>query len=255
MSTIPGCGRCDTQVNRGYGAALRTGFGAAQYELIFYTDSDNQFDIGELAHALPMMADYDVLVGFRVYRYDSPIRVMVSWGYNLLVRILFRVRGARRRLRFQGVPPRGAGKDRDRDGQLLRRHRAGGEGPKVEFPGGGEGRPVITRESRARRRSSRATFPEPSRLCSRCGSASISRLGGRSVPPPRRVPPRQRPTSSGCPGRRPSTATAQPLDRGVRPPSAASMRRPCSVTTRARSSSASITAASTGRPRARCTDA
>jgi glycosyltransferase involved in cell wall biosynthesis len=80
------------EVNRGYGAALRTGFGAARYELVFYTDSDNQFDIGELAHALPMMSDCDVLVGFRVYRYDSPIRVMVSWGYNLLVRLLFRVR-------------------------------------------------------------------------------------------------------------------------------------------------------------------
>lgn len=78
--------------NRGYGAALRSGFSRARYDLIFYTDSDNQFDIGELVHALPMMTTHDVLVGFRVYRYDSPIRGVVSWGYNLLVRILFRVR-------------------------------------------------------------------------------------------------------------------------------------------------------------------
>lgn len=78
-------------VNVGYGAALRTGFSRARYDLIFYTDADNQFDIAELAHALPMMYTYDVLVGFRVYRYDSPIRVVASWGYNLLVRILFRV--------------------------------------------------------------------------------------------------------------------------------------------------------------------
>ena len=80
------------ELNLGYGAALRTGFSKARYELVFYTDSDNQFDIGELAHALPMMTDCDVLVGFRVYRYDSPLRVMVSWGYNFLVRLLFRVR-------------------------------------------------------------------------------------------------------------------------------------------------------------------
>jgi glycosyltransferase involved in cell wall biosynthesis len=79
-------------VNRGYGAALRTGFSWANHELVFYTDADNQFDIGELAHALPMMSEYDVLVGFRVYRYDSPIRVIVSWFYNVLVRVLFRVR-------------------------------------------------------------------------------------------------------------------------------------------------------------------
>ncbi len=80
------------EVNHGYGAALRTGFSRARHDLVFYTDADNQFDISELAHALPMMSDYDVLVGFRVYRYDSPIRVVVSWGYNLLVRALFRVR-------------------------------------------------------------------------------------------------------------------------------------------------------------------
>jgi glycosyltransferase involved in cell wall biosynthesis len=78
--------------NRGYGAALRTGFRHARYELVFYTDSDNQFDIAELEYALPMMADHDVVVGFRVYRYDSVLRVLTSHGYNLLVRLLFRVK-------------------------------------------------------------------------------------------------------------------------------------------------------------------
>lgn len=79
-------------VNLGYGAALRTGFSRARYDLVFYTDSDNQFDIAELAQALPMMETHDVLLGFRVYRYDSPIRGIVSWGYNMLVGLLFRVR-------------------------------------------------------------------------------------------------------------------------------------------------------------------
>jgi dolichol-phosphate mannosyltransferase len=78
--------------NQGYGAALRSGFSRARYDLVFYTDSDNQFDIAELAHALPMMETHDVLVGFRVYRYDAPIRGIMSWGYNLLVGMLFRVR-------------------------------------------------------------------------------------------------------------------------------------------------------------------
>lgn len=80
------------KANEGYGAALRTGFHRARYDLVFYTDSDNQFDIAELAYALPMMSEYDVVVGFRVYRYDSPTRAIASWGYNRLVRILFRVR-------------------------------------------------------------------------------------------------------------------------------------------------------------------
>jgi glycosyltransferase involved in cell wall biosynthesis len=78
--------------NLGYGAALRTGFARARGELIFYTDADNQFDIAELEHFLPLVDEYDVVVGFRVYRYDPVLRSMLSWIYNRLVRILFRVR-------------------------------------------------------------------------------------------------------------------------------------------------------------------
>ena len=36
-------------VNRGYGAALRSGFSVTRGDLVFYTDADNQFDIGDLA--------------------------------------------------------------------------------------------------------------------------------------------------------------------------------------------------------------
>src|SRR5687768_6933890 len=38
------------EVNSGYGAALRTGFEVARHELVFYTDADNQFDLGELEY-------------------------------------------------------------------------------------------------------------------------------------------------------------------------------------------------------------
>lgn len=78
--------------NQGYGAALRTGFTHARHELVFYTDSDRQFDIAELEYFLPMMAEHDVALGFRVYRYDTVLRCMLSWVYNRLVSVLFRVR-------------------------------------------------------------------------------------------------------------------------------------------------------------------
>jgi glycosyltransferase involved in cell wall biosynthesis len=78
--------------NQGYGAALRTGFAAARYELVFFTDSDNQFDISELKHFLPLMRQYDIVTGFRVYRYDPVLRSMLSWIYNRLVGVLFRLR-------------------------------------------------------------------------------------------------------------------------------------------------------------------
>lgn len=77
--------------NEGYGAALRTGFSRAGFDYVFYTDADQQFDISELEFLLPMLREYDVVVGFRVYRYDSAARLAASTIYNWLVRILFRV--------------------------------------------------------------------------------------------------------------------------------------------------------------------
>jgi glycosyltransferase involved in cell wall biosynthesis len=77
--------------NRGYGAALRTGFSQARHGLIFFTDSDNQFDVSELQYFLPLMNRYDIMTGFRVYRYDPVLRCVISWCWNRLVGILFRL--------------------------------------------------------------------------------------------------------------------------------------------------------------------
>src|ERR1700752_1639462 len=35
-------------INRGYGAALRSGFDHATKELVFYTDGDGQYDVNEI---------------------------------------------------------------------------------------------------------------------------------------------------------------------------------------------------------------
>jgi dolichol-phosphate mannosyltransferase len=78
--------------NQGYGAALRTGFKQSRYELVFFTDSDNQFDVSELEYFIPMMADHDMVTGFRVYRYDTVLRCLLSWCYNRLVGVLFGLR-------------------------------------------------------------------------------------------------------------------------------------------------------------------
>ena len=77
--------------NRGYGAALATGFteAARRAEWVFYTDADNQFDLTEIEDCLPLLRDVDALVGFRVYRQDSVLRCMLSWAYNRLVNLLF----------------------------------------------------------------------------------------------------------------------------------------------------------------------
>jgi dolichol-phosphate mannosyltransferase len=75
--------------NRGYGAALRSGFGASRGELVFYTDSDNQFDVGELAACLPMMEAHDAILGYRLDRKDPWLRRAVSAVFNALSSLVF----------------------------------------------------------------------------------------------------------------------------------------------------------------------
>ena len=45
------------EINRGYGAALRTGFEAARYDLVAFTDADCQFDLTDLARLVPLAAE------------------------------------------------------------------------------------------------------------------------------------------------------------------------------------------------------
>jgi glycosyltransferase involved in cell wall biosynthesis len=78
--------------NLGYAEALKTGFTSARHQLIFYTDSDNQFDVREIKNLLPLIEDADIVNGFRIYRFDPLTRLVLSWGFNLIVRIMFRIK-------------------------------------------------------------------------------------------------------------------------------------------------------------------
>ena len=77
------------ETNLGYGTALRAGFDAARSRLVFYTDADNQFDLKELVDFLPLMDEYDAVLGYRVGRRDGSFRLMVSNGYNALASFAF----------------------------------------------------------------------------------------------------------------------------------------------------------------------
>ncbi len=80
------------QTNRGYGGALRSGFGAATKELIFFTDGDGQFDIRQLDKLLPLIDRYDIVAGFRRRRADKVVRRLNAWLWGKLVRLVLGVR-------------------------------------------------------------------------------------------------------------------------------------------------------------------
>lgn len=77
------------EVNLGYGAALRSGFKAATKELVFYTDGDGQFDIGEMPPLLELTEQYDIVSCYRLNRQDPVVRKINGWCWTRLVCLLF----------------------------------------------------------------------------------------------------------------------------------------------------------------------
>lgn len=76
--------------NRGYGAALQSGFASATKELVFYTDGDGQYDVFELRKLLPVMQDgVDVVNGYKIARSDPWHRIVLGKIYLWLMRLLF----------------------------------------------------------------------------------------------------------------------------------------------------------------------
>jgi len=75
--------------NQGYGAALRTGFGRAKGELIFFTDADLQFDVRELELLLTRIHDVDIVAGYRAPRRDPWNRRLNAWAWGRLVGRVF----------------------------------------------------------------------------------------------------------------------------------------------------------------------
>lgn len=79
-------------VNRGYGAALRTGFEAARFPLVAFTDADGQFDLADLGRLAERATEFPIVVGYRADRQDPWRRRFLSKGYNLLARGLLGTR-------------------------------------------------------------------------------------------------------------------------------------------------------------------
>ena len=79
--------------NRGYGAALRTGFASATKEFVFYTDGDAQYDPRELAVLWALMTpEVDLVNGYKISRSDPLHRIVIGRLYHHAVKLLFGLR-------------------------------------------------------------------------------------------------------------------------------------------------------------------
>jgi glycosyltransferase involved in cell wall biosynthesis len=90
-STTPSVRVIHHEVNQGYGAALVSGFEAITKELVFFMDSDGQFDIHDLELFFPLIDQYDGVLGYRINRQDAWTRKLNAWGWKMVVSLIFKL--------------------------------------------------------------------------------------------------------------------------------------------------------------------
>ncbi len=81
--------------NRGLGGSLRTGFSNAKMDAILYSDADLPFDMMELRKAYRFLRYYeaDIVSAFRFDRTgEGPRRLIYSYLYNAIIKLLFNLR-------------------------------------------------------------------------------------------------------------------------------------------------------------------
>lgn len=82
--------------NRGYGAALRSGFDHAKYDFIVFTDGDLQFNFSQITKFVEKIHEADIVIGFRKKRRDEKLfkrlllmNLLKIWDF-ILFRFYFR---------------------------------------------------------------------------------------------------------------------------------------------------------------------
>ena len=83
------------ETNRKLGGSMKSGFAAADGDLVLYTDADLPFDMHDVHRAIRLLRYYDADI-VSAYRFDRTgegyVRTVYSFFYNMLVRVLFGVR-------------------------------------------------------------------------------------------------------------------------------------------------------------------
>lgn len=75
--------------NRGYGAALSSGFKAAQGDYLMFMDSDRQFKPVDIKLLAPYVGKADIIAGYRKKRNDPFYRFLIGYTFNTIVTVFF----------------------------------------------------------------------------------------------------------------------------------------------------------------------
>ena len=75
--------------NLGYGAALKTGIKNCKNKWIFQIDGDAEYDVNDLTRLIKSSSNSDLVITYRYKKKYNTTRIIISWVYNKLLRILF----------------------------------------------------------------------------------------------------------------------------------------------------------------------
>jgi glycosyltransferase involved in cell wall biosynthesis len=78
--------------NRGIRHTFERLYAEAAKEFVFLNSTDRQWETSILFDMLPLARDWDVVIASRRQKHYSVTREVVSWGFNLVPRMLFGVR-------------------------------------------------------------------------------------------------------------------------------------------------------------------
>ena len=78
--------------NLGDGVAIRTGLKKCKNDWIFITDGDNEFDVNDLLKLVKAAKYNDLVITYRHKKIYNTKRIVISWTYNAILRLLFRTK-------------------------------------------------------------------------------------------------------------------------------------------------------------------
>ncbi len=78
--------------NLGYGAALKTGLKKCKNDWIFMIDGDAEYDVNDLPRLLKVSKNNDLVITYRYKKKYSTNRIIISWIYNAILRLVFKIK-------------------------------------------------------------------------------------------------------------------------------------------------------------------
>ena len=78
--------------NLGYGAALKTGLEKCKNDWIFMIDGDAEYDVDDLFRLIKLTSKYDLIITYRYKKKYTTYRIIISWVYNAILRLIFNIK-------------------------------------------------------------------------------------------------------------------------------------------------------------------